>query len=686
MPNDSQPWRIGVDTGGTFTDLILVDGAGEIRGTHKRLSTPDDPGRAVLEGIHQLLEDAEVFAAVPDTPPPVVHGSTVATNALLEGKGADAALIATAGFEDVLAIARQNRPELYATVPRRPAPPIRRAMTLGADERIAYDGSVLEPLEDQTLETLMDRLAQLAPESVAVCLLHSYANPEHEQRIARAVRDKLPGVHLTLSHELLPELREYERTATCAANAVVGPTMSRYLTRLDAALGGNRLRIMGSGGGTLPVRFVCDRPIETVTSGPAGGAIGAWSMARSAGINRAIGFDMGGTSTDVTLIDGGPTRTTHTSIAGLPIRLPMIDIHTVGAGGGSIAQIDLGGAMRVGPESAGAVPGPACYGQQHPDQTLATVTDAHAVLGHLTDGRQLGDSLRIHRSEALRAVRQLAQLASLSIEDTALGILRIADAAMARAVQAISVQRGYDLRDFTLLAFGGAGGLHACRLAEVLGMARVLIPQHGGLLSAVGMLAAPPRYNFSHAAIATLVPDESRRYPDPLATPPVRRATEALLRLGREALDRDDVPQPDQRLQLLLDMRFAGQSHELCIPLDHGDPTERFRQEHERLYGYAPAGRDIEIVTARIEATGPAPAVRPGPVGNAPNTPAAETRVVPVTDRHGVTDWPCYPRNALAPGQRVPGPLLIEEYAATTVVPGGWNLEVLADGQLSLTR
>jgi N-methylhydantoinase A len=686
MPNASPPWRVGVDTGGTFTDLVLVDGDGVIRATHKRLSTPDDPGRAVLEGIAKLLDAGSTANTTPDTPPAVVHGSTVATNALLEGKGADAALVTTAGFEDVLTIARQNRPDLYATVPRRPPPPIRRAMTLGADERTAFDGSVITPLDPHTLDALTQQLARLNPESVAVCLLHSYANPEHEQQIAQAIRDKLPGVHLTLSHELLPELREYERAATCAANAVVGPAMSRYLTRLDRELGGHRLRIMGSGGGTLPVGFVCDRPIETVTSGPAGGAIGAWAMARAVGIDRVIGFDMGGTSTDVTLIDGGPTRTTHTTIAGLPIRLPMIDIHTVGAGGGSIAHIDLGGAMRVGPESAGAVPGPACYGRQRPDRPLATVTDAHAVLGHLTDGRQLGDSLAINRDAAVHAVRDLAQHTSLSVEETALGVLRIADAAMARAVQQISVQRGYDLRRFTLLAFGGAGGLHACRLAEVLGMTRVLIPRHGGLLSAVGMLATPPRYSFSHAAIATLTADASGRYPDPLGLPAVQHAAATLRRLGRDALERDGVHDTEQHLGLFLDMRYSGQSHELSIPLGTGDTAEHFQKEHERLYGYAPVGRDIETVTARIEATGPAPEVRAAAAGQPDKAPRFDQHDVPVTDRDGVANWPCVQREALVPGQRHTGPMLIEEYAATTVIPRGWNLEVLADGQLSVTR
>lgn len=692
MPHNPTDWRIGVDTGGTFTDVVLVDPAGTIHATHKLLSTPDDPGRAVLDGIAHLLsrltdKDNDNEPASQANAPRVVHGSTVATNALLEGKGASAVLVTTAGFEDVLAIARQNRPELYAAVAHRHAPPIPRALTVGLDERVAFDGSVLTPLQDAEIARVTTRVRELAPSAVAVCLLHSYTNPDHERRLAAAVRATLPGVHLTVSHELLPELREYERAATCAANAVVGPTMSSYLSRLDDALGDNRLRIMGSGGGTLPVRAVCGRPIETVTSGPAGGAIGAWAMARSAGISRAIGFDMGGTSTDVTLIDGGPTHTTHTHIAGLPIRLPMIDIHTVGAGGGSIAKLDLGGALRVGPQSAGADPGPACYGRQDPHTPTPTVTDAHAVLGHLTDGRRLGDALTVNRAAAENAVAHLARQMSMTPEQAALGILRIADAAMARAVQKISVQRGHDLRSFTLLAFGGAGGLHACRLAHALGMTRVLIPTHGGLLSALGMLAAPPRYHFSQTAIATLTPDHGGRYPDPLGVEPVRLAVQDLRDKAHASLDADHVPRPQRHIAIKLDLRYAGQSHELPTPCDEGDTdtAERFRAEHQRLYGYAPAGRAIEVVTARVEASGPAPRVRPAPTASEPS-PQTPARRVPVVDARGVSDWACLERDTLRPKQRIPGPLIVEEYASTTVVPAGWGMEVLPDGQLSITR
>jgi len=394
MPADAQPpatpgsltlnslWRVGVDTGGTFTDLVLVDPDGIVRLTHKLLSTPDNPSLAVRRGLDHLLDRWRTSGGEDPGLPQVVHGSTVATNALLEGAGERAALLTTAGFEDVLAIARQDRPELYALVPKKRDLPIAREMTFGVEERMAYDGEVLRPLAQDEVRRVIQRLVQVAPRAVVICLLHSYVNPAHEQKLADAVAQALPDAHLTVSHELLPEFREYERTATCAVNGVVGPRMSRYIGQLDQTLGEGRLRIMGTGGGTLPPGVIARRPVETIMSGPAGGVIGAMRMAQGAGESRVIGFDMGGTSTDVSLCDGRPSYTTAAHIAGLPVHLPMIDIHTVGAGGGSIAWLDAGGALRVGPRSAGADPGPACYGQQQ-GEPIATVTDAHVVLGHL---------------------------------------------------------------------------------------------------------------------------------------------------------------------------------------------------------------------------------------------------------------------------------------------------------------
>ncbi|MEM9020345.1 MAG: hydantoinase/oxoprolinase family protein [Planctomycetota bacterium] len=682
QPGPGSAFRIGVDTGGTFTDLILLDAAGCVVATHKRLSTPDDPGRAVLEGIDALIAATSCRGQLPG----VVHGSTVATNALLEGKGDRAALLTTAGFEDVLYLARQDRPHLYDLVPTKEPPPIPRERTLGVAERINYAGQVLEPLTRGEVGRIVDHLEGLGVGAVSICLLHSYAKPAHEQAIAQAIRAALPGVHLTVSSELLPEMREYERSATCAVNAVVGPTMSRYVGRLDTQLGRGRLRIMGTGGGTLPPVVVGQRPVETILSGPAGGVMGAWAMAASAGLGGpgagVIGFDMGGTSTDVCLIQDGPRRTTESVIAGLPIRLPMIDIHTVGAGGGSIAWVDEGGALRVGPQSAGAAPGPACYGRQEGER-LVTVTDAHAVLGHIRDGRRLGDQLSVDRGAAVASVGSIAQRLGMTHHAAAEGILRVADAAMARAVQRVSVQQGYDARQLTLLAFGGAGGLHACRLAEALGMDRVLIPVNGGLLSALGMLSAPARFAFSQAVLTTL-PHQVSGYEDPRTSPAVSDAIDQLVYRGRATLKDDGVAADDQLLVVQLDLRFAGQSYEITVRAEaDGGPIEAFVNEHQRLYGYAPVGRPIELVAVRVVATGPVPVLSLQRPARGLARQATEHEV---WDRGELSVWPFLERDALQSGGPKAGPMVIEEYAATTVVPRGWDVEVLADGQLMLTR
>jgi N-methylhydantoinase A len=668
LETDNMAWRVGVDTGGTFTDLLLADPTGQIRVSCKVLSTPDDPGRAVLAGIDRLLDLYEDQAGQRQRIGQVIHGSTVATNALLEGKADAAAMITTAGFEDLLLLARQNRPELYALSPQRSAPPIPRAQTIGVDERLAYDGSVITPLTQHEIDRVLQALEDMQVASAAICLLHSYANDEHEYALAQAIRAKLPAMHLTVSSELLPELREYERAATCAANAVVAPTMARYIGKLDETLGNSRLRIMASGGGTLPPRTVIERPIETVMSGPAGGVVGALAM----NSHRIITFDMGGTSTDVSLCDHGPTRTNETTINGLPIRLPIIDIHTVGAGGGSIAWIDDGGALRVGPRSAGAEPGPACYGKQGENPCIATVTDAHAVLGHLRDGRQLGEALAIDTAAARYAIGTIAERLNLSIEDTAEGILRVADAAMARAIQSVSVQRGHDAREYALFGFGGAGGLHACRLAELLGMTHVVIPVHGGLLSAYGMLAAPVRYAFSHAVLKTVMHD-GERYEDPTKDTTVKSVFATLVDRANRALDYDGLKIEDCYVDLFLDLRFAGQSYELTSTIDDEFLViDNFLHQHRLAYGYAPEGKPIEILNARISVTSPEIEVfntldMPGKATELPRGYAIREQM--------------QPRLTI-----VKGPLVIEEYAATTVVPNGWFCHVLDDGALSLRK
>jgi len=677
--------RIGVDTGGTFTDVVLADDSGRPPLTHKLLSTPDDPARAVLDGIQTILgEWTSARRGDPTARPQVIHGSTVATNALLEGKGGRAAFVTTAGFEDVLWIGRQNRPELYALEPVRPEPPLDRAAVVGVDERLRFDGAVLRQLTEDNAGVAVESVGRLGVDSVSICLLHSYANPTHERLLAERLRSELPGLHVTVSSELLPEFREYERSATCLANAVVAPPMADYIGRLAAELGPGSLRVMASAGGSLPPEGVTRQPVHTILSGPAGGVLGAFHGAGSGGHSRIITFDMGGTSTDVSLCDDALTHTTESEVAGLPVRLPMIDIHTVGAGGGSVAWLDDGGALRVGPQSTGADPGPACYGRQH-GELLATVTDAHLVLGHLAADQPLGQGLRLNPAAAHGAVSQLGARAGLSPAETALGILRVADATMARAVQRISVERGHDLREFTLVPFGGAGGLHAARLADYLGIGEVLVPTEPGLLSALGMLGAAPLHAFSLSVMERAAPDQLHGLPL-TQLPGVVEAIAQLRARGEEALAAEGIAEPEREYHFSLDLRYEGQSYELTIPLSGEDPAAAFTRTHERLYGYSAPDKPIEVVTARLRAAGP---VRPLPRQTlAARTGSDGPDVADAVFLYGDEALPAarYGRRALRPGDLLAGPAVIGEYSATTLVPVGWQALVNELGQLLLTR
>ena len=668
--------RVGVDTGGTFTDLVLNDAAGVIVATHKLLSTPDDPARAVLRGIDELLAKAGQPPRR-ERPVDVVHGSTVATNALLEHADAKVAFVTTAGFEDTLRLARQHRPDLYDLHPHRPDPPVPPEMCLGVRERMRHDGSVITLLDEEEIERVMGELQRLAPEAVAVSLLHSYANDTHERRLGDAIVATLPGVHLTLSCDLLPVFREYERAAACVVNAVVAPRMTRYLGRLANVLGEGRLRIMGSHGGTLSPAEAMREPIQTILSGPAGGVRGAAALG-----NRLIAFDMGGTSTDVALIESEPTlareHTVGGEAGGLPVMLPMIDLHTVGAGGGSIAWLDAGGALRVGPRSAGAAPGPACYGRQSPlDEGgwKPTVTDAHVVLGHLAPDATLGEGLRINAAAARAALQQLANAAGLDVQRAADGVLRVAEATMMRAVHRISLQRGHDPRGFTLVPFGGAGGLHACRLAELLGINRVLVPPNPGLLSAVGMLTAPPRRIATRALHRTVEPGQP--LPD-------------LAAAFAELIERLDAASwPGVRYLREVEMRYAGQSFEITLEADRRncELLDAFAAEHERLYGYRDNERPVELVNFRCHAIGGSPATMQAGAYAAPTAPP-DTADAPLTWSRGSDDdpMPRVPRATLRPGERRDGPCIITEYSATTVVPQGWSFAARSDATLELTR
>jgi N-methylhydantoinase A len=613
----------------------------------KLRSTPDDPAAAVRAGL-AALGGAERLH----------YGSTVATNALLERRGAAVVLLTTAGFEDVLEIGRQVRPALYALEPRRPDPLVPRARRIGVRERVLADATVELPLRGREVARAVAAVTRSRAPAVAVCLLHSYAAPAHEVRLGRALARR--GLHVTLSHRLLREYREYERVATTVVNAYVAPMMARHLRALAGAVP-RGLRVMQSSGGLIGVAVACAEPVRTILSGPAGGVVGAADRARRAGIRRIITLDMGGTSADVSLVDGGVAYRSETTIDGLPVRVPAIDIHTVGAGGGSLVRLDAGGALRVGPESAGAEPGPACYGRG----TEPTVTDANLVLGRLVETEFLGGEMRLDRTRAERSIAPLARRLGRSIAATAAGIVRVANATMERALRVITVERGHDPRAFTLVAFGGAGGLHAAELATALGMRRVYVPRQPGLLSAWGVLAADVVRDYGR----TLRAVDPRDAVLDAAFRELLRAAETDLR--SEGVRADAV-------ERVLEVRYAGQAYEIPVPYR---PRWRnaFHRAHVRLFGHADRRRAIEVVTLRLRARGGRAALPADP-------PPRRTgrRGAPVVFDGGGRPTAVHRRDDLPPGRRLAGPVVICEYSATTLVPPGWRLTVDRLGGLLL--
>ncbi len=675
---------IGIDIGGTFTDFVLVrDGRVRI---YKTLSTPDDPARALVQGIDLL-----------GAPVAVVHGTTVATNALLERRGAPTALITTAGFGDVLAIGRGDRPTLYDLNVTRPEPLVPEAWRFELVERLLADGSVLIPLDDTELARIVAWIATQPVEAVAICLLHSYANPSHEARVAAALEQAAcaagRSLFISASYRVLPEPREYERTSTTVVNAYVSPTLGRYLSRLGPALmerGVRSLRIMASDGGSMGLVTARELAARATLSGPAGGIVGAFAVARRAGFTRIITLDMGGTSTDVALVDGTLPRTSESRVGGVPVRLPSLDIHTVGAGGGSIARVDAGGALRVGPQSAGADPGPACYGRG----TLPTVTDANLLLGRLQPDYFLGGrmALDVDRARAVFATlaHDLFGAHDVAAERrAALGVVRVANALMERAIRAISVERGDDPRDCTLVAFGGAGPLHAAHLAAALGIRTVLIPRYPGVLSAFGMIAADVTREISRALLMTL---------DALDPATLAAHISVLADEARAALAADGEDPQGCRIECVLDLRYVGQSYELPTPLDQkweaspaplADLAERFHMLHERRYGHAMRNRQIEAVTLRVRAVSPrdAPAFAPDdlPPRATPLAPRAVVNAALTGDAAALEPAPLYERDDLRPGDGIAGPAIIAQLDATTIVPPGWRVVVDADLNLLMT-
>ncbi|MGG5809631.1 hydantoinase/oxoprolinase family protein [Falsiroseomonas sp. CW058] len=662
------PLLIGIDTGGTFTDVVLCDAASGRYRFRKVPSNPADPAEAVLRGMDEILaEEGATGAQVGG----IALGTTLATNAVLEGKTGRAALVTTAGFADVLDLGRQRRPHLYNLDIPKPRPPVAAGDRIEVEERLDAAGGVVRALDGVQAEAALGTIAP-GVRAVAVCLLHSYRNPAHERRIAELLRRLRPDLHLCLSSEVSPEFREYERCATTAVNAALMPVMSGYLARFrdgmrDRAVPGEPV-VMQSSGGLVSTATLRGRPVNTFLSGPAGGVIGAALAGAAAGLPDLVTFDIGGTSTDVCLVkEGRPARSGLREMAGLPVRAASIDVHTIGAGGGSLAWVDAGGLPKVGPDSAGALPGPACYGR---GGTRPTVTDANMLLGRLNPVALLDGRMPVHPDRARAAIEaHVARPLGLDTVAAAAGMLEIANVNMAGAVRVISVEKGEDPRRYALFAFGGGGPLHAAEVAEALGMTRVIVPAHPGLMSALGLLAADIRGDFGLTCLTEATSD---------GLPGIRAAFDALDARCAAWAEGEALDPAALRFERALDLRYRGQSSELAIPLPATPDAaglaacvEAFHARHAGRFGYALPHQVVEAVTARLVAVAARPAPPPeGPPPPAAAPPAARREVwFPAT---GFVPTPVLHRASLGPGDALRGPAVIEQMDTTTIVPPGW--------------
>jgi N-methylhydantoinase A len=662
---ESDGYALGVDVGGTFTDVALAGGGRLV--TAKVPTTPADQSEGVLAAVDLALERAGLE---PDAVMRFAHGMTVATNGLLEERGARTALVATEGFADVLEIGRQARPHLYRPCVRAPAPLVPTELRFEARERVAPEG-VIRPLEQAGLDELVEQLEEAEAESVAICLLHSYVDTAHESTIAEALGRRLPDLHVSASHEVLSVFREYERTSTTVIDAYLSPLIARYVARLGeraSARGLPRPEIMSSGGGLIDAELAGRHAALTVLSGPAAGVVGAATLGGLSGADHVLSFDMGGTSTDVAVVDGGRVRQATTqTVAGRVLQLPMVDVHTVGAGGGSIGWADPGGALRAGPQSAGADPGPACYGRGGVEPT---VTDANLLLGYLGAGAALAGGVTLDREGAERAVDALARRLQIDGADAAWGIVRVADQEMVRALRVVTVERGVDPRGYALIAFGGAGPMHAARLAEELEIERVLCPRGAGVLSAVGLVVSGPRRDL----VQSVLLDEEE-----IARGAAAEAVSALAARVRPEL-------PGARLEASYDLRYRGQSFELTVSasLDASPDVlrERFEAAHRERYGYAEHEGPLELVNVRLTALAGAAPVELGP-GNVGGEVARATREARFAD--GVHEALVL-RGEPSAGDPIEGPAIVELAESTVVIPPGWRAEADEHGTIAMER
>jgi N-methylhydantoinase A len=677
-------YRIGIDVGGTFTDFTMIDEGAGIVHFHKVPSTPDDPSRAIATGIAGLLETHGVDASQVSH---VGHGTTVATNLIIERKGAQVGLITTRGFRDVLEIGRQTRPHLYDYSVGKPPVAVPRQFRIEVAERIQASGEVREPLDEQAVREAARYFASHGIGAVTICFLHAYRNPVHERRAREIVAQEMPDAYISLSSEVLPEFREYERLSTTVLNAAVGPRMAGYLERFLL-----RVRELGiahephtvhSNGGLMSIASVRQFPVRTCLSGPAAGVVGAAAVGRVIGSPNLVTFDVGGTSTDVSLIvDGKPLFTSHRHVAGYPVKTPMVDIHVIGAGGGSIAWMDDAGALKVGPHSAGAVPGPVGYGRGGVEPTI---TDAEIVLQRLNPVALLNGRMPVY-AEAARGVIQdkVARPLGLGIEAAAEGILRIATANMSRAIRAVSTERGYDLSRFALFAFGGAGPLHAVEVAQECGIPRVIVPQEPGTMCARGILLSDISFDFVRSEIALATPANWTR---------VAGILQDLRRQADEWLAAEGVAQDLRAAHCAIDARYEGQNFEVQVPLDDTGESgfqeflARFAQAHQREYGYDVDDRAIQIINCRVQAKGQvikAP-LSPRTVSGTVADARIGTRDTYFGAVHGWLETPVYDRARLPTAVSFQGPALVEEMSSTTVVGVGHHAVVDDYGNLIIT-
>jgi N-methylhydantoinase A len=733
MPRRAQTLRIAVDTGGTFTDCVWTDReSGHLR-MLKVFSTPQDPSRAIVYALRKIAHEGELV---------LLHGTTVGTNTLLERKGARTALVTTAGFEDAIEIGRQARPKLYDFFFDRVEPLVVRDLRFGVEERTACDGEVLTVPSPESLQSLASRVAATHPQAVAISLLFSFANPKNELAVTEALKPL--GVPLSISHDILPEFREYERTSTVVVNAYLQPVMQGYLENLqcrandlvasesrteatgaEAPIGrravaalklrsstvgaaclhkssaaiaaqGTRARIfvMQSNGGIASLAAAAREPVRTVLSGPAGGVVGAAATARASGFERVIAFDMGGTSTDVSLVDGAIATASDAQVAGLPVGVPMLDIHTVGAGGGSLARFDAGGVLRVGPESAGADPGPICYGRG----VQPTVTDANLLLGRLQAEHFLGGEFKLdlERTRTITQAWLRKQKPRLTLEQFADGVIRVVNATMEKAIRVVSVERGRDPRDYALVAFGGAGGLHACALAESLGIPQVIVPALPGALSALGILASDVVKDYSRTVLWRVSGEIPRER--------LKQEFAALEKQAAKAFEQEGWPGRAHH-EKSVDVRYCGQGYELGIPLSK-NLLKEFEREHQRRYGYIHPNREVELVTLRLRAVVKSPQLKitAAYAGGTPHVgkivhvgtgtlarPGRATLGSPSTLKAQVLfdgkklNTRIYAREGLQPGKKYSGPAIITEYSATTVIPPGKRFHLDRASNLIIT-